>query len=231
MKNTAEFLSCSDAERPRGAPSSSSIRTIKIKTASDETKYLPDLKVIEGTMPNYTKIPEKYTKDTTPAEITFNNVDTINLISQVLTSLSSEDLFLEEVQYSFISYLCGLSIDSLTHWRKILSLFCNSLQAVAKYQNFYRKFVKVIKHQIVHIPVEFIMQSLENSIYVDVKNLLVNLLSNNLVPSAHDLILHLKNEIAWNFDNLMEEEDPEFLPTVVELTESERNLIEGANCN
>jgi A1 cistron-splicing factor AAR2 len=217
IRNTAEFLSCPDSERPRGKPSSS-IRTIKIKSVEDESKYLPDLKLINGTMPNYTKIPERYTKDTPAAEITFNNVDTINLVEQVLSQFNNDNLFLEEIQYSFILYLCGLSIDSLSHWRKILSILCNSDRAIAKYKNFYKKFVNIVKFQIVEIPVEFIEQNSDNSIYVDVKNLLVNLMVNNQVEVANDLKSHLHNEIKWSFPNLLDEDEDD-LPVVVDLGE------------
>lgn len=219
IRNTAEFLSCPDSERPRGKPSCS-IRNIKIKSVEDETKYLPDLQMINGTMPNYTKLPERYTKDTPAAEITFNNVDTINLVDQVLGQFNNNNLFLEEVQYSFILYLCGLSIDSLSHWRKILSIFSNSDRAVAKHKNFYKKFVNVVKFQIVEIPVEFIEQSSNNSIYLDVRNFLINLMSNDLIDAANELKSHLHKEIRWIFPNLLEE-DLEDMPVVVDLEGAE----------
>lgn len=216
IRNTTEFLSCPDSERPRGVPSTS-LRNIKIKSVEDESKYLPDLKAIEGTAPNYTQIPEKYTKDTPPEEITFNNVDTINLVDKILTQFPYENTFLEEVQYSFLLYLCGLSLDSLAHWRKILSVFCNSHRAIAKHKSFYKKFVQIIKYQIVEIPIEFVQQSSENSIYLDVKNLLVNLTLNGQIETVNDLKAHLHKEIAWTFGSLMEDDDPEFLPVVVDL--------------
>lgn len=222
IRNTAEFLSCPDAERPRGKPSSS-LRTIKIKSAEDENKYLPDLKIIAGTTPTYTKLPERFTKDTPPAEVTFNNIDTVNLVDQLLSIFPNENEFLEEIQYSFLMYMCGLSVDSLAHWRKILSLLANSDKAVGKYKSFYKKFVNILKHQLPEIPVEFIEQSRTNTIYMDLRNLLINLWSNNLGNEASDMKNHIEKYMTWIFDDLSEE-DPEDLPQIVDIECEEKNV-------
>lgn len=177
--------------------------------------YLPNLQVIEGTQPKYSKIPERITKLTSPADVTFNNIDTINLIDKLLNEITNEKQLLEELQFSFILYLCGLSVDSLAHWRQIVSLFCNSDSAIDKYRNFYVQLVNVIKFQLPEIPIEFIEQSPSNSIYFDIKNLLKNLHLSNLTDISKILQEHLRETINWTFDDLLEE-DPDDLPQIVE---------------
>lgn len=214
IRNTVEFKSCPDKDRPRGKPETP-IRNIRIRSTDDEAMYLPNLEVIAETQPKYSKLPERFTKSTAPADVTFNNIDTVNLIDKLFNEITSKSQLLEELQHAFIVYLCGLSVDSLAHWRQILSLICNSEQSVEKDKNFYKSFVNIIKHQLPEIPVEFIEQSASNTIYHDVKNLLRNLVVNNCTETSDNLQSHLKSFIGWTFEDFLEE-DPEDLPQVVE---------------
>lgn len=214
IRNEIEFKSCPDKDRPRGKPEAP-IRNIRIKTGDDEAMYLPNMEVLAGTQPNYSKLPERFTKSTAPADVTFNNIDTVNLIDKLFTEITTKSQVLEELQHSFIVYMCALSIDSLAHWRNMLSLLCNSERSVEKDKNFYKTFVNVIKHQIPEIPIEFIEQNSSNTIYLDIKNLLKNLLANNCTELSNNLQAHLKNFIGWTYEDLLEE-DPDDLPQIVE---------------
>lgn len=214
FRNEIEFKSCPDKDRPRGKPETP-IRNIRIKTGDDEAMYLPNMEVIAGTQPNYSKLPERFTRTTSPADVTFNNIDTVNLVEKLFTEISTKSQLLEELQLSFIVYLCGLSIDSLAHWRNILSLLCNSERSVEKDKNFYKSFVNTIKYQIPEIPIEFIEQNSSNTIYLDVKNLLRNLVANNCAELSNSLQVHLENVIGWTFEDFLDE-DPEDLPQIVE---------------
>lgn len=214
IRNEIEFKSTPDKDRPRGKPEAP-IRNIRIKTGDDEAMYLPNMEVISGTQPKYSKLPERFTRTTSPADVTFNNIDTVNLVDKLLTEITTKSQLLEELQLCFIVYLCGLSIDSLAHWRNILSLLCNSERSVEKDKNFYKTFVNIIKFQIPEIPIEFIEQNSSNTIYLDVKNLLKNLVANNCVELSNNLQAHLNNSIGWTFEDLLDE-DPEDLPQIVE---------------
>lgn len=214
IRNSVEFKSCPDKDRPRGKPETP-IRNIKIRSNDDEAMYLPNLEVIAETQPKYSKLPERFTKTTAPADVTFNNIDTVNLVDKLLTEITTKPQLLEEIQHSFMVYLCGLSVDSLAHWRQILSLLCNSERSVEKDKNFYKSFVNIIKHQLPEIPIEFVEQSSNNSIYLDIKNLLRNLVANNCTQLSDNLQTHMKNFIGWTFEDFLED-DPEDLPQVVE---------------
>lgn len=177
--------------------------------------YLPNLQVIDGTQPKFSKLPERITKVTSPADVTFNNIDTVNLIDKLLNEITNENFLLEEIQFCFILYLCGLSVDSLAHWRQIISLFCNSDSAIVKYKHFYKRFVNVIKFQLPEIPIEFIEQTPSNSIYNDIKSLLRNFMAVNYQDIANILQEHLREKMNWTFDDLLDE-DPEDLPQIVD---------------
>lgn len=214
IRNCVEFKSCPDKDRPRGKPETP-IRNIRIRSNDDEAMYLPSMEVIAETQPKYSKLPERFTKSTAPADVTFNNIDTVNLIDRLFAETTTKPQLLEELQHSFIVYHCGLSIDSLSHWRQILSLLCNSERAVEKDKNFYKNFVWIIKHQLPEIPVEFIEQNASNTIYLDIKSLLRNLVVNHCTELSESLQTHLKNFIGWTFEDFLDE-DPEDLPQVVE---------------
>lgn len=215
IRNTIEFKSCPDKDRPRGKPEAP-IRNIRIRSNDDEAMYLPKLEVVSETQPKYSELPERFTRLTKPADISFNNIDTVNLVDKLFNEITSKSQLLEEIQHSFIVYLCGLSVDSLAHWRQILSLLCNSEKSVEKDKKFYRTFVNIIKHQIPEIPIEFIEQNSSNTIYLDIKNLLRNLATHNCTELTENLQIHLKNFIGWSFEDLLFE-DPEDLPQVVEM--------------
>lgn len=217
IRSAVEYKSLTNNERQKGRTSDSSIRNVKIRRVEDEEMYLPQMEVINDAIPKYSKLPERYNKNS-PSATTINNIDTINLIETLLDEISSENRLLEEIQFCFIMYLCGLSVESLAHWRQIISLICNSEKAVEKYQCFYKQFIKVIQYQIPEIPIEFIEQSSTNTIYLDVKCLLRNLLINDCKDISDVLQKHLNETISWTFEDLLEE-DPEDLPQIVEIDE------------
>lgn len=213
IRNSVEFKSCTDENRPRGKPLPA-IRNVRIRSSEDEEMYLPQMEVNAETQPKFTKLPERYNQYSSPAEKTFNNIDTINLIEKLFTELSTSQQILEELQFSFLIYLCGLSIDSLAHWRQLVSVLCNSEQAVGKHKTFYKQFINVIKYQIPEIPIEFIEQQSTNTIYADIKNLLRNLIINGCKDIADLLQEHLDETISWTFEEILDE-DPEDLPQIV----------------
>jgi hypothetical protein len=216
IRNEVEFVPCSDANRPRGKPDPP-IRNVRIRSTDDEKMYLPQMEIVAETQPQYSKLPERYNKFSSPAEKTFNNIDTINLIDKLFAEVTTPSKLLEELQFCFIVYLCGLSIDSLAHWRQLVSLLCNSEQAVGRHKAFYTQFVNVIKHQLPEIPIEFIEQSSTNTIYLDIRNLLRNLISHNMNEPSESLQKLLDDTIAWTFEDLLDE-DPEDLPQIVEIS-------------
>jgi A1 cistron-splicing factor AAR2 len=212
IRTSVELLSCPDAERPRGGESSISPRSMKIKSAIDEEALLPNLKSIPGTQPQFTKLPDRLSS--TPAEISQSYMDSIRLVDQLIET--REKAILEEIQFAFVLFLCGHSMDALSHWRNILQILANSETATGKYKTFYRIYLRIIQHQLPELPFELMEPVPSNTVYQDVKKLVINCTVCGMKDASDRLISHLSSSIAWNFDNLFEE-DPDDLPVIVDL--------------
>lgn len=216
VRNTVELLSCSDKDRPRGDStlSANSTRLAKIRSFMNEEELLPNLKSIPGTAPRFTTLPLRCPKDATPAEVSQHHMDSIAAVEQLLQN--SEAAIFEEIQFSFILFLCGHSIESLNHWRKMLLLLSNSEKAVEKYRNFYRNYLTVLQFQLPELPVELMEQTESNTVYLDVRSLLLNSYQVGITSVAQSLEKSVRGTLLWKFEGLFDE-DPEDMPTVVEL--------------
>lgn len=220
IRTSVEFLSCPDAERPRGnssTPTSSiTSRNIKIKSFADEEILLPDLKPVPGTAPNFTKLPERCPKSATPAEISLHYIDSVQAVEKLLSKFQHFMDLIGEMQFAFVLFSSGGSIDALINWRKTLSLLCNSETAVVKFKQFFKKFLEMLEFQLPELPEELMEPTPKNSIYVDVKKLIVNCTLAGLKDQCDVLENGLRDSMSWTFDGILEE-DPEDLPVVVEI--------------
>lgn len=214
IRSSAEFQSCSDADRPKGQ--SPLTRTLNIRPNQTEDELLPDLKVVPGTALRLTKVPALYPNTASPAEISESHLDAIRTIETYFSQFSEPFDAIREIQLSFVLFLCGYSVDALAHWRRILGLLAKSDSAVLKFNNFYRRYLETLKPQLPELPEELMMPTPNNTVYKDIRQLIANCTLGGLKDEADSLTVHLTNRMSWYFDNLFEE-DPEDLPVVVEL--------------
>lgn len=206
IRTSIEYLSCPDADRPRGEKSP---RLKAVRAVTDEDDLLPRLKPVPGTSTNFTSLPF-IDKAATPSEVTSFHLDSIRLLDQLFTN---QPTILAEVQLAFALLLVGHSTDSLAHWRRILALVANSEEAIAKYRQFFVDYLKVIQAQLPELPVELMEPTRNNSVYQDVRKLVANCTTGGL--RVGDFKKSLFTKLNWAFDNLFDE-DPEDLPVVVE---------------
>lgn len=141
-------------------------------------------------------------------------MDCIEAVDLLLSS--REKVIFEEIEFSFILFVCGHSVEGLSHWRKILGLLANSDQAVEKYRIFYRNYLTVLQYQLPELPIELMEQTQSNTVYLDVRKLLLNCYQAGLTSVAQTLEKSLKGSLLWKFEDLFSE-DPDDLPTFVEL--------------
>lgn len=214
IRSSAEFQSCPDADRPKGQ--SPLTHTVSIRPNQIEDDLLPNLKVVPGTAPRFTKIPALHANDASPAEISQCHMDAIRAIENYFQQFSEPYEAIREIQMSFILFLCGCSLDALAHWRKILGLLAKSETAVKKFKVVYRRYLDLLKYQLIELPEELMLPTPNNSVFKDVKQLVVNCTIGGLKDESDALSAHLTKEISWYFDDIFEE-DPEDLPVVVEL--------------
>lgn len=220
IRNCVELLSCPDADRPRGHGveiMSPVTRRIKQNSTYDEDELLPDLKPIPGTASNYTKLPQRCPKAASPAEVSLHHMDSMAAVEELLAHFVTPDDLLGEIQFAFIAYFCGDSLDGLAHWRKILLLLAHSEKAAEKYRAFYKKYLKVLSAQIPELPEELMTPGPYNSVYQDTRKLLANCsAAAGLNGEVEQMQKLMSRTIKWTFEGLLEE-DPEDLPVVVDV--------------
>ncbi|XP_061397585.1 protein AAR2 homolog [Musca vetustissima] len=214
IRTNAELQSCPDSERPRG-PLYETRPGTAAKLIMNESDLLPNLKPVEGTAPRFCMVPSRVPKECTPAEISKHSLDCIEACDILISNFPQAQDLIEEIQLSFAFFLVGYSIESLEFWRKVLTILANSEDSVTKYRLLYMKYAEVLALQLPHLPEELMEATEHNSIYKDIRSLLVNLNACGLLKSAEHLTKKLKNSMNWSFEGLLDE-DPEDMPVVVE---------------
>ncbi|EDV30188.1 uncharacterized protein Dana_GF23151 [Drosophila ananassae] len=221
IRTNIELQSCPDAERPRGGgagTSNGSKRNAAARLLLDESELLPDLKPVEGTAPRFTPVPQRVPNDALPSDVSRHAMDCIEAVDKLICSFESSNALIEEVQLAYAFFLVGYSVESLAHWRKLLGLLAHSQTAVTSHKLTYMKYSEVLAHQLPHLPEELMVPSPHNTVYKDVRELLVNLHAGGLSVSAERLTKRLEKKLGWHFEGLLDE-DPEDQPVIIELPE------------
>lgn len=216
IRTNIELMSCPDSERPRGTPSTSKLSS---KFVVSEDELLPNLKPIPGTAPKFTQLPERIPKGIQPSDISKHYMDCIEAIDKLMENFQNSNDLIEEIQIAFILFLVGNSIEALLHWRKILNILSNSEEAVIKYKLFYMKYLEVLVYQIPRLPEELMEQTDNNTVYKDIRSLLLNSTLGGLSVNAEKLMKKLNKTLKWKFTNLLDE-NPDDLPVIVDINET-----------
>lgn len=213
IRSSAEFQSCPDSDRPKGQ--SPLNRTGNFRQNQTEDELLPSLRVVPGTAPRFTKVPALYPHTASPAEISECHLDSIRAIEMYFGAFFEPFDVIREVQMSFVLFLCGCSVDALAHWRKVLGLLVKSENAVKKFTHIYRRYLETLKIQLPELPEELMMPTPNNTVYKDVRQLIINCTLGGLKCETDSFVTHIANEMSWYFNDLFDE-NPEDLPVIVE---------------
>lgn len=219
VRTCVDLLSCPDDERPRGHGveiMSPVTRRIKQNTYFNEDDLLPNLKPIPGTAPNFTQLPDRCPKTASPEEISKHHMDAIIAVDELMSKFAKHTDLLGELQFAFVLFCCGASIDGLAHWRKLLALLSSSEIAVTKYIELYKKLLIVFRYQLPELPEELMTAGPYNSVFQDVRKLLIHCSLAGLVNEVGKVEKSLNKNMKWTFSGLLEE-DPDDLPVVVEI--------------
>lgn len=215
VRTSAEFQSCTDAERPRGKPRINT-ENLNIYAKLTEDELLPNLKTVHDTILRFTRIPPICEKNASSAEISYAHIDYIQPIEKYFASFNRARDAIKEIQLSFVLYLSGFSLDALAHWRNLLRLFSNSEEAILKYRIFYIRYLEILQRQLPELPEELMTTSENNTVFKDVGKLIVNCCLGGLKHETNITQAELANRISWNFGTFFEE-DPDSMPIIVEL--------------
>ncbi|KAL8106690.1 hypothetical protein AgCh_023440 [Apium graveolens] len=120
-------------------------------------------------------------------ELTSLNLDKTQLLEELLTKEfgGAEDLLLAELQFAFIAFLMGQSLESFLQWKTLLTLFFGCTEAPFRTRSkLFTKFIKVLYYQL-----KFGLQ--ENKKDVDVERESTSVLFDESWLSADSFMYHL----------------------------------------
>lgn len=127
-----------------------------------------------------------------------------------------------ELEFAYVCFLIGHSLDAFEHWKKLVRLFCSCEEAIIRYRNVYMHFITTLQVQLMEIPEEFLADIVmnENVIYVILRSFFKTVQSSNVESRLKVAIerfqCSLTDKFMWNFANLDGDEDDE-LPVIVHL--------------
>lgn len=133
---------------------------------------------------------------------------------------SSTDL-LGELQFCYVCFLVGHSLEAFDQWKELFSLFCSCEGAIKKHRRLYDFFVSLIETQIKEVPEEFLADIVTNNnlVYVKLRNLFRVLDGSDvdgiLKTKAQRLRRNLTDYFLWDFSHL-DSDDEDDAPVVVE---------------
>ncbi|XP_075230621.1 protein AAR2 homolog [Lycorma delicatula] len=200
-------------------------RLSRFTTEEDrEEKLLPQLQPLPGTELRFTPFPDKcFPLGSSPAEITQHSLDkTYSLDSMLSTCVSPSDI-IGELQFAFICFLVGLSLESFEHWKQLVSLFCSCDLAVKRRASLYQQFFEALEVQLEEVPEDFLVDivSSNNIIYQSLRDLFRTIqesdrVDGRLQSKAERFKEKLSEKFLWDFTGL-DKDDEDDAPVVVDL--------------
>ncbi|XP_049797667.1 protein AAR2 homolog isoform X2 [Schistocerca nitens] len=190
-----------------------------------EERLLPALRPLPGTAPRLTPLPlQGWPRGATPAEVTRHSLDSSFKLDTLLQQMDSPDELLGELQFCFVLFLVGHSLDAFEHWKRLVRLLCGCVDALGSKPQFFVDFISVLETQVTEIPEEFLADIVANKnfVYVSLRELFRNLqdtcceADSRLKVRGERLARALTGRLGWDFSELELEEEDE-APVVVEL--------------
>nr|CAH7727383.1 unnamed protein product [Callosobruchus chinensis] len=233
IQSALELESCSDADRPKGKkpdkdedPAEHSLPSDakRLRTSSNmEDTLLPHLKAKVGTELRLTNFPAKnYPDGSTPADITKHSLDSSYVFDLVVSSYEKPSNIIGELQFCYICFLVGHSLEAFDQWKKIFSLFCSCETAIKKHRRLFNRFLSVIEAQVQEVPEEFLADIVTNNnfVYVKLRQLFRTIpglhIDGEIKTKAERLKESLTDLYEWDFGHL-ESEDEDEAPVIVEV--------------
>ncbi|KAL1215272.1 hypothetical protein V5N11_017036 [Cardamine amara subsp. amara] len=197
----------------------------------------------------YTAIPRIIkNKGMSGQELTSMNHDKTQLLESVLSKeyKGSEDLLLGELQFSFVAFLMGQSLESFMQWKSLASLLLGCIDAPFHTRSqLFTKFIKVIYHQLkyglqketsgpemgVHALLDDSWLASDSFLHLLCKDFFAlveeaSVVDGDLLSWTRKFKELLENRLGWEFqkksdiDGIFFEEDDEYAPVVEMLDES-----------
>lgn len=130
------------------------------------------------------------------------------------------------MQFAFLCFLIGHSLEAFEHWKSMVILFCSCEDAIHKYRSVYFHFIKTIEIQIDEMPEEFLADIVmnKNLVYKKLRELFrtayMSKVDGRLLTLIERLKENLSQKLQWDFTGLDSDEDDE-RPVVVKLNDTD----------
>uniref|UniRef100_A0A0A9Y7M7 Protein AAR2 homolog n=1 Tax=Lygus hesperus TaxID=30085 RepID=A0A0A9Y7M7_LYGHE len=189
-----------------------------------EEELLPELTPLPGTGIRFSPVPENgFPPGSTPQEITKHSLDQSYTLDLMINKSESAISLVGELQFTFICFFLGHSLEALEAWRSMVQLFCKCQNALVKRKDVYLQFLRALESQLNHIPEDFLVDIVasNNVIYTSLRELFQSVSEINEVDGrfkclAERMQHRLTEKFGWDFENL-EIEDGEDAPVIVDL--------------
>lgn len=126
-----------------------------------------------------------------------------------------------ELQFAFICFLIGLSLESFEQWKQLVSLLCSCDAAVKRRASLYQEFIEALAVQLEEIPEDFLVDivSSNNIIYQSLRDLFRTIhdsdrVDGRLQSKAERFKERLTEKFLWDFSGLDKDDDDD-APVVV----------------
>lgn len=144
----------------------------------------------------------------------------INYLYNIFNFRSSE--ILGELQFCYICFLVGHSLEAFEHWKKLFGLLCSCEVAIKKHRKLFDLFVSSIEVQVKEIPEDFLADIVSNNnfVYVKLRQFFGTIQESNidgiLRGKTERLKENLTQSLQWDFGHL-NSEDEDDAPVVVDI--------------
>nr|CAD7426640.1 unnamed protein product [Timema monikensis] len=223
IRSALELLPCdTDRTSAGGAATTQSVKRRSRTAEEKEEDLLPQLKPSPGTELRFSQFPEcNYPEGATPAEITRHSLDSSYVLETLLSNYNSASDLIGELQFAFVCFLVGHSLEAFEHWKKLVGTLCSCDSAVSKHRELFYDTLTTLETQLEEIPEDFLVDIVtsNNFIYHSLRELFRTLqesdtLDHRLKLRAKRLAENLTARFGWDFTHL-EEEDSDEAPVVV----------------
>ncbi|XP_073981325.1 protein AAR2 homolog [Rhodnius prolixus] len=200
-------------------------RRVQRKTLEEkEEDLLPHLKPRPGTGLRLTSVPEKgYPDGCSPQEMTKHSLDLTYSLEHMINEAGGMSHLVGEIQFSFLCFLLGHSLEALESWKNLVKVLCNCREALTTKKHLYKMFLKAFEAQLDQVPMDFLVDIVasNNVIYTSLRELF------RTIEESEDICRTLRYDVekmkqtvsekfSWDFTNL-ELEDEDEAPVIVEL--------------
>ncbi|KAK4881789.1 hypothetical protein RN001_005108 [Aquatica leii] len=192
-------------------------------TEAIEEDLLPNLKPVPGTDIRLTPLPNRnYPEGSIPSEITRHSLDSTYSLELMINSFQEKTDLIGELQFAYVCFLVGHSIEAFEHWKNLVCLLCSCEVAIKKYYTVYDIFVTTLEGQILETPPEFLADIVTNNniIYLKLRTFFLSVSDSDVHGRFKTKVERFKHNLTskfeWDFTHL-DSDDEEDAPVVVDL--------------